>query len=151
MIKNELNLINFIWKLCSLLIFDSIWCILLFLLSLIINLNRLQLKRGLFWYRNYPKLHEMVKYRSSRALVWTNRSGISRRIFFNSKKCWKIIIWSKKTQQCCFLEKKYLRSKMPHTKNGKTHFSRWNQLTINSFNYLQSFLIKIYWTSYIFT
>ena len=29
---------------------------------------RLQLKRGLFWYRLYPKLDQMVKYGSSRAL-----------------------------------------------------------------------------------
>jgi len=63
---------------------------------------RLQLNLELFWYRNYQKMHEMVKYRSSRALVWTNRSGISRRVFFNSKKCWKMITWCKKTQKCCF-------------------------------------------------
>ena len=76
------------------------------------SLLRLQLKPGLFWYRHYPKLHEMVKYRSSRAENWTNRSGISRRVFFNSKKCFKMIIWSKKTQKCCFSWKKIFEK--PH-------------------------------------
>ena len=47
---------------------------------------RLQLKRGLFWYRHYPKLHQMVKYGSSRALVWTIRRQITLRIFFTSRK-----------------------------------------------------------------
>ena len=49
-------------------------------------LYQLQLKRGLFWYRHYPKLHQMVKYGSSRALVWTIRRQITLRVFFNSKK-----------------------------------------------------------------
>ena len=46
---------------------------------------RLQLKRGLFWYRHYPKLHQMVKHGSSRALVWTIRRQITLRVFFISK------------------------------------------------------------------
>ena len=51
-----------------------------------IRKNRLQLKRGLFWYRHYPKLHEMVKYRSSRAENLTNLREISMPVFFNSKR-----------------------------------------------------------------
>ena len=47
-----------------------------------IHIYRLQLKRGLFWYRHYPKLHRMVKYGSSRALVWTIRRQITLRVFF---------------------------------------------------------------------
>ena len=46
---------------------------------------RLQLKRGLFWYRHYPKLHEMVKYRSSRAEILTNLRGNSTCVFFIRK------------------------------------------------------------------
>ena len=99
-------------------------------------ISRLQLKPRLFWYRNYQKLHEMVKYRSSRAETWTNRSGISRRVFFNSKKCWKMIIWSKKTQKCCFSWKKSLRSKMPHTKFVKNQKLDIILLNLIKFNYL---------------
>ena len=95
------------------------------------TIYRLQLKRGLFWYRNYPKLHEMVKYRSSRALDWTNRSGISRRVFFNSKKCWKMIIWSKKTQKCCFSWKKIFEK--PHASHQicKKWKFRYNLIEFN--------------------
>ena len=46
---------------------------------------RLQLKRGLFWYRHYPKLHQIVKYRSSRAEFWTNLRQISMRVFVTAK------------------------------------------------------------------
>ena len=91
---------------------------------------RLQLKRGLFWYRNYPKLHEMVKYRSSRALDWTNRSGISRRVFFNSKKCWKMTIRPKKTQKCCFSWKNLWEATCLTPKMGKQ--IRYNPLKINN-------------------
>ena len=94
--------------------------------------NRLQLKRGLFWYRNYQKLHEMVKYRSSRALVWTNRSGISRRVFFNSKKCWKMIRWSKKHENVVFfLEKKNFEKQNASSQICKKSKVRYNLITFN--------------------
>ena len=48
------------------------------------SIYRLQLKRGLFWYRHYPKLHQMVKYGSSRALVRTIRRQITLRVYFTS-------------------------------------------------------------------
>ena len=63
---------------------------------------RLQLKRGLLWYRHFPKLQEMVKYGSSRALVWTNLRQFALRVLFTSKKLGKMITWSKKKQTCCF-------------------------------------------------
>jgi len=34
---------------------------------------RIQLKRGLFWYRHHPNFHEMVSDRSSRAENWTDQ------------------------------------------------------------------------------
>ena len=63
---------------------------------------RLQLKRGLFWYRLYPKLHQMVKYGSSRAIAWTIRRHITLRVFFIKKKLRKMTIWSKRTRTCWF-------------------------------------------------
>ena len=65
--------------------------------------GRLQLKRGLLWYRHYPKLHEMVKYRSSRAENLTNLHEISMRVSFSIQKhVEKMMTWSKKTQTCRF-------------------------------------------------
>ena len=63
---------------------------------------RLHLKRGFFWYRHYPKLHQMVEYRSSRALVWTNLRQISMRVFFASRKWGKMTRWSKKHKNVVF-------------------------------------------------
>ena len=42
---------------------------------------RLQLKRGLFWYRHHPEMHEMVSDRSSRAETWSDLRKNSMRIF----------------------------------------------------------------------
>ena len=66
---------------------------------------RLQLKRGLFWYRHYLKLHQMVKYRNSGADFWTNLPQISSCVFFNSKPLGKMPIWSKKHKHIVFGEK----------------------------------------------
>ena len=49
---------------------------------------RLQLKRGLFWYRYHQKNDEMVSVRSSRAENWTNVRKIRMRIFL-IRKMWK--------------------------------------------------------------
>ena len=57
-------------------------------------LMKLQLKRGLFWYGLHPKMHEMVSDRSSWAENWTDLRKISMRVFFDSKKCGKMIKWS---------------------------------------------------------
>ena len=62
--------------------------------------GRLQLKRGLFWYRHHPKLHQMVKYGSSRALVRTIRRQITLRVFFTLKQLRKMTVWSNKNQNC---------------------------------------------------
>ena len=76
----------------------------------------LQLKRGLFWYRHYPKMHEMVSDRSSRADFW---------LIFVKFKCGSFLIrinvekWQygrQKTQTCRFLSNKSLRSYTDHTK-----------------------------------
>ena len=66
---------------------------------------RLQLKRGLFWYRHYPKFHQMVKYASSRALVWTICRQITLRVFFTSNKWKKNTIWSNKNTNMLFFVK----------------------------------------------
>ena len=50
-----------------------------------IQLYRLQVKRGLFWYRHHPKLQELVSDRSSRAEKWTDLRKMSMRVFFDSK------------------------------------------------------------------
>ena len=81
-------------------------------------LRRLHLKRGLFWYRHYPKLHQMVKYRSSRALVWTNLRQISLRVFFTSNK-WETLQYGPKKHKHVFFHEKSSRNYMPHTKVGK--------------------------------
>ena len=47
-------------------------------------------------------MHEMVSDRSSRAEILTNLRKISMRVFFNSRKCGTMTIWSKKTQACNF-------------------------------------------------
>ena len=51
------------------------------------NTYRLQLKRGLFWYRHHPNMLEMVSDRSSRADNWTDLRKMSMRIFFGSNTC----------------------------------------------------------------
>ena len=79
---------------------------------------RLQLKRRLFWYRHHPKMHEMGSDRSSRAENWTDLPKNSMRVFFDSKKCGKMIVWSKKLEHLVFREKK-IRSYTGHTKVGK--------------------------------
>ena len=84
---------------------------------------RLQLKRGLFWYRHHPNMHEMVSVRSSRAETWTDLRKISMRVFFNSKKCGKMIIWYQKTQTCSFSWTNFLRSYTGPTKVGKNNLS----------------------------
>ena len=66
--------------------------------------NRLQLERGLFWYGHHPKMQEMASDRSSRAENWTDLCKIAMRVFFNLKKCGKMIMWSKTTQHVVFRE-----------------------------------------------
>ena len=62
----------------------------------------------------------MVSDRSSRAENWTDLRKMSMRVFFDSNKCGKMTIWSKKTQTyVVFREKKSLRSYTGHTKVGK--------------------------------
>ena len=43
--------------------------------------NRLQLKRGLFWCRHHPKMHDMGSDPSSRAENWTDPSKHSMCVF----------------------------------------------------------------------
>ena len=71
--------------------------------NLNIQLYRLQLKRGLFWYRHHPKMYEMVSDRSSRADNLTKLRKVSMRVFFNSKKCGRMR-WSKKHKHVVFLK-----------------------------------------------
>ena len=47
-----------------------------------LEIQRFQLKRGLFWYRHRPKMHEMVLDRSSRADFLTKVRKNSMRICF---------------------------------------------------------------------
>ena len=82
---------------------------------------RLQLKRGVFWYRHYPKMHEMVSDRSY--------EQIFRPIFakfqcasFQFEKGGKMTIWSQNTKIMIFV-KQSLRSYVPHTKVGKNKCS----------------------------
>ena len=67
---------------------------------------RLQLERGLFWYRRYPKIHEIVSDWSSRVDFLTSFREMSMRVFFNSKKCGKMILWSTRNQMRSFFAKK---------------------------------------------
>ena len=78
----------------------------------------------------------MVKYGSSRALVWTIRRQITLRVFFNSKnkETWQYGL--KKPKTVDFREKS-LRSYMPNTKGGKK-ILQYNPLKIKQFEYLQS-------------
>ena len=85
--------------------------------------SRLQLKRGLFWYGHHPKMHEMVSDRSSRAENWTDLLKFSMRVFFDSNKCGKMIIWSKKHKHVIVRGNKSLRSYTGHTKVGKINLS----------------------------
>ena len=48
------------------------------------NESRLQLKRGLFWYKHHPKVNEMVSDRSSQAENWTDIRKMSMHVFFGS-------------------------------------------------------------------
>ena len=52
------------------------------------------------------KMHEMAKYRSSRADIWTNLRQFSIRFFFNSKKWETMTIWPKTKQNKSFVVKK---------------------------------------------
>ena len=83
--------------------------------------GRLQLKRGLFRYRNYQKTHDIVKYRSSWADILANLREISMRVFFNAKTSEKIATWSKKTQTICFSWKKFWEATCLTTKLETTN------------------------------
>ena len=85
--------------------------------------SRLQLKRGLFWYRHHTKIPEMVSDRCSRAEHLTIFCEMSMHVFFNSKKCGKMRICSKKHTHVVFRETTSLRSYTGHTKVGKIKFS----------------------------
>ena len=80
---------------------------------------RLQLKRGLFWYRHYPKLHQMVKYGSSRALIQSFVAKLRCASFSIRKNEEKWLDGPKKHTNVDVRETKSLRSYMPHTKVGK--------------------------------
>ena len=82
---------------------------------------RLQLKRGLFWYRHYPKWYQMVKYRSSRALVWTSLRQISLRVFFTLKKLGGMTMWSKRNKIVVFREKIFEKLHASHQSWKKTN------------------------------
>ena len=91
----------------------------------------LQDRPRLFWYRHYQKLHEIVKYRSSRAENLTNLREISMRVFFNSKKCEKMTIWSKQIQKCSFSWKQIFEK--PHASHQIC--KKWkNEYTLIRFN-----------------
>ena len=79
------------------LLHDALCCMMLYraLQHIMVAKCRLQHKRVLFWYRHHPKMHEMVSDRISRAENWTDLRKISRRVFFDSKKNGKNMIWSK--------------------------------------------------------
>ena len=63
---------------------------------------RLQLTRGLFWYRHHPKIHEMVSDRSSQAENWMGQ---------------------KNANMYLFNENQSLRSYMGHANIGKDNLS----------------------------
>ena len=83
---------------------------------------RLQLKRGLFWYRQYPKLHQMVKYGSSQALVWTIRRQITLRVFFIRKNEEHILYGPKKLKNVDFREKNFEKLHASHQSWKKQKF-----------------------------
>ena len=64
--------------------------------------HRLQLKQGLFWYRLYPKIREMVSDQNSRDDFWTNLRQMSMCSFFYSNKCGKMTILPPQTKACRF-------------------------------------------------
>ena len=71
----------------------------------------------------------------SRAENLTNLREFSMRVFLNSEKCGRMIIWSKQIQKCCFSWKKTtLRSRMPHikfVKNEKLDIIQLNLIKVN--------------------
>ena len=69
---------------------------------------RLQLKRVLLWYRFYPKLHQMVTYRSSGTDFWTNLRQISLRVFFTSNKLGKMTMLALQNTNLWFLHENNL-------------------------------------------
>ena len=66
---------------------------------------RIQLKRGLCWYRHHPKMYERALYRNSRADLLTNLLDISMRVFLIRT---NVGTWhhgqkkQKNTHNCCF-------------------------------------------------
>ena len=91
---------------------------------------RLQLKRGLFWYRRYPKLHQMVKYGSSRDLVRTIRRQITLRVFFIRKNAEKWLYGPKNTKMLNFVKTFFEKLHASHQCWKKQMFP-YNLLTIN--------------------
>ena len=83
---------------------------------------RLQLKRGLFWYRHHPKMHEMVSDRSSRAENLTDFPKFQCASFLIRKNVEKWQYGPKKHKNVVFRGKKSLRSYTGHTKVGKNKF-----------------------------
>jgi len=65
--------------------------------------------------RCYPKSHYVVRYGSSRVLVWTSSGHITWGVLFNSKNKRKMITWPKKHQLVDFRKQQFVTSYMPHT------------------------------------
>ena len=98
---------------------------------------RLQLKRGLFWYRHHPKMHDMVSNRSSRADFLANHREISMRVFFRSSKCGEVTIWSNQKHKTSFPWLKIFEKLHASCQSWKkTKKLQRKLLNLNSFNYL---------------
>ena len=78
---------------CRYLYIFIVWIFFVHFVSIFVYICRLQLKRGLFWYRHHLKMHEMVSDRSSQAENLSDLRKISMHIFFNSHKNGKMTLW----------------------------------------------------------
>ena len=82
---------------------------------------RLQLKRGLFWYRHHPKIHEMVSDRSWRAANWTDLRKLSMRVFLGLGKYKRNTrLGQQNANMWLFVKQIFEKLQVPHQNGKKT-------------------------------
>ena len=93
--------------------------------------NRLELKRGLFWYRHHPKIHDTGSDGSLRAEDWTTLRKSSMRVFCVSNIMHTNTIVGQQHAQMYFFVNQIFEKLLGPYQSGKKQFIRYNLIEFN--------------------
>ena len=82
----NVNISIIIYCIIVVMVIIIVICIVVVVIAIVIAIDRLQLKRGLFWHRHHPKMHEMVSDRSSRANFDRSSQNFNACLFYSKFK-----------------------------------------------------------------